>query len=169
MDRETWCAAVRRVAKSQTWLSDWTEMREQEFKSLFISKSILLNPIRKSSNLVQLQLIHFSMATVVGLSWKAYPLSWCEIIHNVDLKIAQQESCAPRFSWDKMRTITQETAFQIALRNCSTEVGANVKIYVILVTGEYMQSSTYFFCRRFLSVLWSFLLVIRSSHHHEGF
>ena len=26
MDREAWCAAVRRVKKSQTWLSAWTEL-----------------------------------------------------------------------------------------------------------------------------------------------
>ena len=50
-----------------------------------------------------------------------------------------------------MRTIARETAFQIALRNCSKEVGGKVSVYVILVKGEYMQSSTYIF-QRFLLV-----------------
>ena len=27
MDREAWCAAIHRVAKSWTWLSDWTELK----------------------------------------------------------------------------------------------------------------------------------------------
>ena len=44
-----------------------------------------------------------------------------------------------------MRTIAQETVSQIALRNCSKEVGGKENIYVILVKGEYRQSNPYFF------------------------
>ena len=67
-----------------------------------------------------------------------------------------------------MKTIVQETAPQVALRNCSKEAGGTVNIYVILVKGEYMQSSTHLSQKAPTSLMKS-LLVMKSSHHHEGF
>ena len=36
MDREAWHAAIHGVAKSQTWLSDWTQLNWYDMKHLFI-------------------------------------------------------------------------------------------------------------------------------------
>ena len=71
------------------------------------------------------------------------------MVSTLKKKKAQPESCKLSFIWGKMRTAARETAFQIALRNCSKEVGRKVSIYVILVKGEYIQSSTYFFAEGF--------------------
>ena len=37
MDREAWHAAIHGVAKSLTWLSDWTELTDMTFFTLIIS------------------------------------------------------------------------------------------------------------------------------------
>ena len=95
-------------------------------------------------------------------SWP-WRISYLSRYEDVDLKEknALCESWKLSFIWGKMETAALEPAPQIALRNCSKEAGEKPSIYVILVKEEYMQSSTDF-CRRFL-------LVMRSSHHHEGF
>ena len=77
-------------------------------------------------------------------------------------KNAQRESCKLSFIWGKMRTIAQETAFQIALRNCSKEVGGQLRIHVILVKGEYVQSSTYF-----LQKVSASLVKVTASHEEQ--
>ena len=52
------------------------------------------------------------------------------------MKNAQCENFESSFTWVKMRTIAQEIAFQIALRNYSKEVGEKFSIYVTLVKGN---------------------------------
>ena len=66
-------------------------------------------------------------------------------------KNTQRESCKLSLIRGKMRTLAQETASQIALRNCSKEIVGKVIMYVILVKGEYMHSRTYFFLQKVFS------------------
>ena len=65
------------------------------------------------------------------------------------------------FIWGKMRTIAWETAFQIALRNCSKEVGGR-SVYLWFWWRGSSCSQAHIFCRRFL-------LVTRNRCHHGGF
>ena len=55
------------------------------------------------------------------------------------------------FIWDNMRTVAQEIAPQIALRNCPEEAGEKGQYMCDFGEGEDMQPSTYL--SRFLPVL----------------
>ena len=88
----------------------------------------------------------------------------------VDLKQnAQYESCELSFNWGKMRTVGQEIAPQIALRNCSKEAGMK-KINIYVIFGEKkIHAIKHIFFQKVSTCLMKPLLVTRKSHHHEGF
>ena len=70
--------------------------------------------------------------------------------NSTDLK--KHEQCEYKelsFICGRMRTTALGTEFQIILKNFSKEIGWKVKIYVILVKGESMQSTTYIFAEHY--------------------
>lgn len=64
-------------------------------------------------------------------------------------KTLQHESWELNLIWSNMRTVARDTVSQTALRNSSKWVEGKVRIYVILVKVEYMQSSTFTFSEGF--------------------
>ena len=57
MDREVWSAAVHGVAKSQTWLSDWTELKDNLGLNLGLSSYASMTEV--DSHLSKIQLLCF--------------------------------------------------------------------------------------------------------------
>ena len=52
MDREAWRAAVHGVAKSQTRLSDWTELSISQYDSGYVSYNLdLLSPTKSGKQI----------------------------------------------------------------------------------------------------------------------
>ena len=48
MDREVWCAAIHGVTKSWAWLSDWTELKEEEEQPTMKKGNDILNWMQNS-------------------------------------------------------------------------------------------------------------------------
>ena len=84
MDREAWHAAVHGVAKSQTWLSDWTELIY-----LWSHLTLLLLLIYNLGNWVSKKLVNW----VSVVTW----------IKDLEIK--------PRFSWNNLPIVNSASFF----------------------------------------------------------
>ena len=70
IDREAWRAAIHRVAKSQTWLSDWTELTEMKALRIFVLIHVYILSGLCDLHWNLLILPHFSFSVRYINSWK---------------------------------------------------------------------------------------------------
>ena len=93
MDREAWRAAVHGVAKSQTWLSDWTELNWTESNTRWLAFSHWL---------VLLTAPQCVLHRCISLLWGAVQLrSPCRCAHRLSLKHSSRSTllCSRKWSW----------------------------------------------------------------------
>ena len=86
MDREAWHAAIRGIAKSQTRLSNWTELNmaaiiiqterifHEEYWKVFVPAFLMWSPSHISHELTYIWYLNFKLRDLIGAHvWEGFP------------------------------------------------------------------------------------------------
>ena len=79
MDREAWRAAIHGVAKSRTWLSDWTELNWTEYSIVYVNHNFLIHSSCASGHLGCFHVLAIVNGATVNIGLQVFlsvPISW---------------------------------------------------------------------------------------------
>ena len=127
MDKEAWHAAVHGVAKSQTWLSDWTELNAEFLTCCFCSVAKLF-PTLQIHGLQHARLPCPSLSPWVCSN--SYPLSrWCHL--TISTSAAPFPFCFQSFSASGSFPLS----WLFALGGQSTGASASASVFPLNIEG----------------------------------
>ena len=72
MDREAWCAVVHEVAKSQTWLSNWTELNKGHNNMLLVHNILIATIAIATIAFLQLVFVQHIFSNLFILTYLVY-------------------------------------------------------------------------------------------------
>ena len=117
MDREAWCAGIHGVAKSLTWLSDWTE----------------LNWTARKENTGDPSQSNVSLNSKIGQVLRVCAYSWLGLSRKEVSVELGQISRSPSFSWFKSG---RQTSFHPPLGQCGHSACRTQRYIIMSIPWE---------------------------------